>query len=136
MSENTNKTIQYYARQYIVLKDEVSNLSNRQTELKARLMSELDSAPADMNGHRVYAFTDDHLGDIKLTKQRRVSKTLDLSVAEDILTKRGIKDVCIKMVPVLDESAIMSAFYEGYLSEEDIDAMFPAKESFAFILDK
>lgn len=136
MSENTNKTIQYYARQYIVLKDEVSNLSNRQTELKARLMSELDSAPADMNGHRVYEFTDDHLGDIKLTKQRRVSKTLDLSVAEDILTKRGIKDACIKMVPVLDESAIMSAFYEGYLSEEDIDSMFPAKESYAFILNK
>jgi hypothetical protein len=37
---------------------------------------------------------------------------------------------------VLDESAIMSAFYEGYLTEEDIDTMFPAKESFAFILDK
>jgi len=39
------------------------------------------------------------------------------------------------MVPTLDESAIMAAFYEGYLTEEDIDAMFPAKESFAFIVE-
>ena len=39
------------------------------------------------------------------------------------------------MVPVLDEDAIMSAFYEGYLTEEDIDAMFPSKTSYAFIVD-
>jgi len=39
------------------------------------------------------------------------------------------------MVPVLDEDAIMTAFYEGYLTEEDIDFMFPSKTSYAFIVD-
>jgi len=38
-------------------------------------------------------------------------------------------------VPMLDEDAIMSAFYSGYLTEEDIDAMFPAKVSYAFLVD-
>lgn len=129
-------SIKKYARQYIVLKDEVGVLTTRQNELKSRIMTDLDELEPDMNGHRVFEFTDPNMGDVKLTKQRRVSKTLDMNVAETILTQKGIKDTCIKMVPTLDESAIMSAFYEGYLTEEDIDAMFPAKESYAFILNK
>jgi hypothetical protein len=36
---------------------------------------------------------------------------------------------------MIDESAIMSAFYEGYITEEDIDAMFPAKVSYAFLVE-
>jgi hypothetical protein len=128
--------IKKYAKQFITLRDEVGVLTTRQTELKTRIMKELDNAEADMNGHRVYEFTDENFGDIKLTKQRRVSKSLNMDVAEDILTRKGIKDTCIKMVPVLDEGAIMSAFYEGYLTEEEIDAMFPAKESYAFLVNK
>ena len=58
-----------------------------------------------------------------------------MDLAEAILINKGIKDQCIKMVPTLDEGAIMAAFYEGYLTEEDIDTMFPSKESFAFLVD-
>lgn len=122
-------------RQYIRLKDEVGVLTTRQNELKSRLLSELDEVEADDKGHRVLELNDDIVGDVRITKQKRVSKSLDMNVAETILTQKGIKDTCIKMVPVLDEGAIMSAFYEGYLTEEDIDSMFPAKESYAFLLD-
>lgn len=38
------------------------------------------------------------------------------------------------MVPQIDEAAIMAAFYEGYLTEEDIDTMFPSKVTYAFIV--
>jgi len=69
-------------------------------------------------------------------KQRRVSKNLDMDVAEDILTKKGIRDKCIKMVPQIDEAAIMAAFYEVYLTEDDIDTMFPAKVTYAFLVGK
>ena len=58
-----------------------------------------------------------------------------MDVAEDILTKKGIKEACIKMMPILDESAIMAAFYEGHLTEQDIDTMFPSKVSYAFIVE-
>ena len=98
-------------------------------------MVSLDEVEPDDRGHRVLSVNDDIVGNIKVTKQKRVSKTLDMAVAEEILTRKGIKDACIKMVPTLDDSAIMSAFYEGYLTEEDIDKMFPAKESYAFLLD-
>ena len=130
------ESIKKYARQYVVLKDELGNLTSRQTELKSRIMNELDQLEPDMNGHKVFEFNDKDLGEVKLTKQRRVSKTLDMSIADEVLTRKGIRGACIKTIEVLDEAAIMSAFYEGYLTEQEIDAMFPAKESYAFLLNK
>mgnify|MGYP006268508041 CR=1 FL=1 len=129
------KEVQQYARQFIRLRDEVTVLTTRQTELKKRILNSLDELEPDDKGHKVMEFEDELLGPVKLTKQRRVSKTLDMDVAEEILTAKGIKEQCTKMVPVLDEGAIMSAVYEGYLTAEDIDRMFPAKETYAFLLD-
>ena len=110
-------------------------LADRQSELKSRMTQDIDALEPDDKGHRVISFEDATMGNIKVTKQRRVSKNLDMNVAEQILTDKGIKNTCIKMVPVLDEAAIMAAFYEGYLTESDIDTMFPAKETFAFIVE-
>lgn len=113
----------------------MSALADRQSELKKRMTQDLDAIEPNESGHRVVEFEDDTIGNIKITKQRRVSKTLDMDIADQILTSKGIKNTCVKMIPTLDEAAIMAAFYEGYLTEEDIDAMFPAKETFAFIVD-
>jgi hypothetical protein len=123
------------ARQFLALKSEMSMLADRQSELKSRMTQEIDTLEPDDRGHKVIVFEDATLGNIKVTKQRKVSKTLDMEVAEKILTEKGIKNTCVKMVPVLDEAAIMAAFYEGYLTESDIDTMFPAKEIFAFIVE-
>jgi len=123
------------ARQFLALKSEMGMLADRQSELKSRMTQEIDALEPDDKGHRIIQFEDANLGNIKVTKQRRVSKTLDMEVADKILTDKGIKNTCIKMVPTLDEAAIMAAFYEGYLTEEDIDTMFPAKETFAFIVE-
>ena len=122
-------------RQFLALKNEIGVLSTRQTDLKTRLLTALDEVEADDKGHRILQVVDEHVGEVRLVKQRRVSKTLDMDIAEAILTNKGIKEQCIKMVPTLDEGAIMAAFYEGYLTEEDIDTMFPSKESFAFLVD-
>jgi len=123
------------ARQFLTLKGEMSALADRQSELKKRMTQDLDAIEPNESGHRVVEFEDDTIGNIKITKQRRVSKTLDMDIADQILTSKGIKNTCVKMIPTLDEAAIMAAFYEGYLTEEDIDAMFPAKETCAFIVD-
>lgn len=122
-------------RQFLALKNEIGVLSTRQTDLKTRLLTALDEVEADDKGHRILQVVDEHVGEVRLVKQRRVSKTLDMDIAEAILINKGIKEQCIKMVPTLDEGAIMAAFYEGYLTEEDIDTMFPSKESFAFLVD-
>lgn len=122
-------------RQYVALKDQIDLISTRQAEIKKRLIEAVDElGEFNDRGHRVLALDDDSINVATLTKQRKVSNPLDMDVAETLLTKRGIKDTCIKMVPTLDESAIMAAFYSGHLSEADIDAMFPEKVSYAFIV--
>lgn len=129
--ENIKATV----RQYLSLKGEVDLLSNRVTELKKRLTEDVEELGEESsNGHLSLTLYDDIKGDIVLTKQRRVSKPLDMDVAEKLLEERGIKADCIKMVPTLDEAAIMAAHYKGQLSEEDIDAMFPAKVTWAFLV--
>lgn len=122
-------------RQYIGIKQQADAISKRQDALKKELLAIVDGASPDEKGHKIMVVEDDTVGEVTMTRQRRVSKTLDMSVAESILERKGIKDQCIKMVPTLDEAAIMSAFYEGYLTEEDIDTMFPSKVSYAFLLD-
>jgi len=120
-------------KQFTVLKDQITQLTERQTIIKKRLTETIEEFGAeDEKGHIVLKYNEDQ----QIMKQRRVSKNLDLAAAEIILNKKGIKDTCIKMIPTLDESAIMAAFYNGHLSEEDIDTMFPSKVSYAFIVGK
>jgi hypothetical protein len=122
-------------RQYLALKKEVEVLSKRQDEIKSRLKLTVEAAgETDDRGHVTLKVEDDIIGDVTLTQQRRVSKTLDMNIAEDLLKERGIYDKCVKMIPVLQEDAIMSCVYTGELSEADVDAMFPAKISFAFLV--
>lgn len=123
-------------RQYAMLKSQSELLTTRQADIKKRLLQEIDSSGStDDRGHIILDINDEVSGVTKIFKQRRVSKTLDMGVAEEILSKKGIKDACVKMIPTLDESAIMAAFYEGHLTEEDIDTMFPSKVSYAFIME-
>ena len=103
-------------RQYLALKGELEVLTTRQLEIKKRLIEVVEEEPANDNGHRLLSVEDDIVGGVTLTRQKKVSKNLDMDVAEEILTKKGIKDTCIKMMPVLDEAAIMDAFYDGYLT--------------------
>jgi hypothetical protein len=120
-------------KQFTALKDQITQLTERQTVIKKRLTETIEEFGAeDDKGHIVLKYNEDQ----QIMKQRRVSKNLDLAAAEIILNKKGIKDTCIKMIPTLDESAIMAAFYNGHLSEEDIDTMFPSKVSYAFIVGK
>lgn len=122
-------------RQYLALRDEAALLTKRTEQIKKELIEEVDAVEFNDRGHKKLVINDDIKGEVTLTKQRKVSKNLDMQVAEEILTSKGIKDKCIKMVPTLDESSIMSAFYEGLLTEADIDAMFPSKITYAFLVD-
>jgi hypothetical protein len=129
MSDMQNLTNE--AKQYLALKEQIKFLSDRQSEIKRRLNEAVQElGEVDGRGHITLELDED----IKITNQRRVSKALNMDVADTLLAERGIKDDCIIMIPTVSEDAIMAAFYKGQLSEEDIDSMFPAKVSYAFVL--
>lgn len=119
------------AKQYLALKEQIKLLTDRQSVIKKRLQEAVtELGEVDGRGHITLELDED----IKITNQRRVSKTLNMEVAEQLLEERGIKDDCIIMVPTVSEDAIMAAYYKEQLSEADIDSMFPAKVSYAFVL--
>ena len=117
-------------KQYLALKQEMKFLSERESELKKRLLTSVESmGEVDGKGHIVL-----EIDGTKLTKQRKVSNPLDMDVAEQIIKEKGLEDTCIKMVPQIDSEAIMAAFYKKELTEEEIESMFPEKVSYAFLV--
>ena len=124
------ETIKNTVKQYLALKKEADMLAERTGELKKRLTSDVEEFGEENDrGHIVL-----DVDGVTLTKQRKVSKNLDMAVAEQMLKKRGVYDRCVKMEPVLQENEILACVYTGDLTEEDIDIMFPSKVSYAFIV--
>lgn len=122
-------------QQYVSLKDEIRHLTNRQTEIKTRLVEVLkEYGETDSRGHIVLDVDDKITGVSKIMHQRKVIKNLDMDIAEKIIQEKGLTERCVKMVPTLDEAEIMASFYRGELTEEDIDTMFPSKIVYAFIV--
>jgi len=124
-------------RQNAVLKDRVDSTTSIQNEIKNKLRDGIkELGEEDDQGHIVIEINDEVTGIRRVMQQRKVSKSLDMSIAEDILREKGLYESCVTMVPVLDEEAIMAAYYEGTVTEEDIDKMFPAKIGWALVMSK
>lgn len=119
------------AKQYKSLKDEVKFLQDRMGEIKERLNNAVkELGEVDGRGHITLELDDD----IKVTNQRKVSKVLDNDVAMKILTDKNLLDECAPLVRQIDQDAVMASVYKGQLSEEEVDAMFPAKVTYALIV--
>jgi len=124
-------------RQAAALKEQTDLLTKRQSEIKARLTKVVDElGEVDGRGHITFEVDDSVSGIKSISKQRRVSQSIDMDVAESILAAKELTADCVKQVPVLDEDAIMAAYYQGKLTEEDIDKMFPKKVSYAFLMNR
>ena len=123
-------------RQYVALQKETKDIGKRQTEVKKRLQDAvIEFGETDDRGHIRIELNDAVSGVAEIVNQRRVSKALDIEVAEKLLEEKGLAESCMTMIPVLDEDAIMAAYYQGKLTEADIDAMFPPKVSWAFVVN-
>lgn len=121
-------------RRYINIKRQVDDLTKEQTEIKVELSEVVDSlGEFDAKGHKIFELPEEVDGYVSLQRQRRVSQKLDEDEAKRILTEKNLTNRCYKLTPVLDEDAVMSCLYEGLLTEEDIDTMFPKTETWAFI---
>lgn len=124
-------------QQYVSLKDESDNITARIATLKKRLTSYIeDLGSANEKGSIVLPVSDERTGVKALVKQRRVSKKFDENAASSILKEKGLEDTCLTTVTVLDQDAVMAAYYEGKLTDGDIETMFPESVSWALILEK
>jgi len=126
-----------YVRQNAVLSERISDLTAIQSEIKKNIREGVaDLGVESDKGHLVVELNDEVSGVREVMQQRKVSKSLDIEVAEEILKAKGLHERCIEMVPVLNEDEIMSAYWENLITEEDIDKMFPAKITWALVMSK
>ena len=122
---------------FLTIKRQLEDLTKEQVELKSYLSNLVDAeGEPDDKGHLWYSLEQEVDGYRSLQRQRKVSQSLDMEEATRILKEKGLDSRCFVMQPVLDEDAVMSCLYEGLLTEEDVDTMFPKKITWAFIPSK
>ena len=125
------------ARKYAFLKKQIEFLEEQKKELRDELFETLDSSgEPDAKGNLVIEFDEDIEGFAAIIKQRKVSRSLNESVAEKIIADKGLEDQLYKTVRQIDEDALMAALYTDQLTESEIDEMYPQKITWALILNK
>jgi hypothetical protein len=113
-------------REFIRLKETIESLDKRQKELRDKLMDAVDEdGYEDEKGNILYEFETPVDGVVRLEKQRRATRKLDELKAEELIEAKGISEDVYKMVRVIDEDALMASFYDGKITEEELDEMFP-----------
>jgi hypothetical protein len=119
-------SLEAQVREYIKVKSTIDLMETRSKELREKLFNVLDSEGLeDSNGNIQFEFPTAIEGIVRLEKQRRTTRKLNEPIAEEILTANGIYDEVFVLKPTLDEDKLMAAFYEGKITEEQLDEMFP-----------
>lgn len=113
--------------EYAKIKASTEVLETRAKEIKQRLFAELDlNGEEDDKGNIQLVLPAEIDGIVRLEKQRRVTRKIDEQTAEEILEELGLADEVFELKRVVNEDALMAAYYEGKISEEQLDTMYPA----------
>lgn len=119
-------------REYAKLKASMDILETRQKELREKLFTVLDSDGfEDDKGNLQFELPVAIEGIVRLEKQRRTSRKLNELVADEIIESAALSDEVYEMKRVINEDALMAAYYEGKLTEEQLDEMFPTTVTWA-----
>jgi hypothetical protein len=114
--------------EYTKLKASIKMLETRTDELHKKLFERLDlDGVEDDQGNIIIELPTDVNGVGRIEKQRRASRKLDEPTAETIIESTSLADTVYEMKRVINEDALMAAYYEGLITEEQLDEMFPIK---------
>jgi hypothetical protein len=119
-------------REYKRLRSQIDLLTKQQKKIRDTLMQAIEeNGEPDDQGSIWLTLKEDADGTLEIKRQRRVSRSLDEGQAASILKEHDLWDQCTKTVVVVDEDAVMQALFDDELSEDDVDAIYPSKISWA-----
>ena len=125
------------AKQYAFTKQQLEYWEKQQKELKAKLFEKIDlEGEEDSSGNFVIELPEDIDGVVAVMKQRRVSRKINETRAEEIIAEHGLEDTLYKTIRVIDEDALMAALYNDDLTEEEVEDMYPANVVWALVMKK
>ena len=129
--------IEVQAKEYAFLKKQTEYLEKQIKELREKLFSHIEeSGEVDDKGNLILPFEKDIEGYTSVMKQRRVSRKIDAGVAEQLISEKNLEEELYKTVRIVDEDALMAALYEGKLTEEEVDEMYPQTIVWALVMNK
>lgn len=124
-------------KEYVMVSDSLKAMELRRKDIHGRIMSKLETdGEEDESGNIVLTLPDAIAGVVGIVKTRRVSRGVDIDRAIEIAKEHDLEDELIEMVPQVAEDAVMAKLYDGELTENEVDQMFPAKVTWALTLKK
>jgi hypothetical protein len=118
--------LQSQVNEYVKLKASMSVMEARQKELKAKIFAHIENEGTEDTAGSVSLYLDHPIGEVqRVQKTRRAKRTLNEELAETIIETAGIADDVYEMKRVINEGALMSAYYEEKITEDQLDEMFP-----------
>ena len=119
-------------REFVRIKESIKVMDARAKELNKKFMEKLDlEGVEDSNGNVQLALGFNADGVVTLEKQRRATRVLDELKADEIIEELGLGLEVYEMKRVINEDALMAAYYEDKITEEQLDEMFPTKVTWA-----
>jgi len=120
------ESLEAQVREYGKIKTSMEILETRSKELRTKLFEYLDTeGEEDDKGNVQLELPASIDGITRLEKQRRATRKLDEMTAETIIDQTGLAEEVYEMKRVINEDALMAAYYEGKITEEQLDEMFP-----------
>jgi SMC interacting uncharacterized protein involved in chromosome segregation len=118
--------------EYIRLKASMKIMETRTKELNKLITQKIDQdGYEDSDGNWLIDLESPIDGISRLEKMRKSSRKLDETVAETIIAAAGIEEEVYEMVKTLSEEKLMAAYYDGKITEQQLDEMFPVAVSWA-----
>lgn len=129
--------VQSLAAEYIKLKESITFMETRQKEIREKLFSKIETEGLEETSGSITLYLDSPVGAVLgIQKTRRAKRTLNEDLAESIIEQAGIADEIYEMKRTINEGALMSAFYEDKITEEQLDEMFPTTVQWALNMVK
>jgi hypothetical protein len=123
--------------QYIGFRRGKERLQKNEDILKKDLMNFLaDIKEKDDRGSSFYKLEDPIDDVVGIKRERRVSQNLDEEAALELVAKYGLESSCLETITVLNEDGLLAANFAGVVPDNEIQALYSERESFAFIVLK
>lgn len=127
------------AKEYVSVKKNIDLYEDRAKELKTSLFLHIENDGFEDDKGNIWLELPEPIEEfLSIQKQKRVSQKIDKAseTAIEAIKRKGLGDRLLKMVENVDEDELMAAVYDGTLTEEEVERMFPTKVVWALTLSK
>ena len=117
-------------QEYKAAKEMADTSKKRADGLKSQLIELVDEQGYEgENGHRWF-----EVGDHKLKRERRVSKSFDAAACESRARNTGLWDEVSEVIEVLSEDKVLALAWDNPEIRSEVEAFYVERETWAFKL--